>query len=532
MDVARSVRLQGVLEKRGKFTGALNTRKYQCMLQDVRFIYHKDGAKAKTLDIFQFQSIRPVRECSFEIVTKSTMHVFNASSAAERDNWVSAMQELMLLRSTRHSLPNIKSLSLQSTSPSEDKTIYEMVEDNPKLNSLEKMRTVNRSFDFSSVGHDSIPFSSPTYCSVKTTVESDCKKEKTFRPLPAAYEEIEIQDDILKTKNPPSLYEEAGFVMIDDADCSNGDRLDQFSKDESNNGTDLYAYATADDIRKVFIQDKPNLCNEYSSVHDSRNSAFLYSEVAMGNDKDESDSKGSESVSSDRTKNLFELRRKHNEIGIYHFGREPEEEIYSTVANLERERHCGVNDCFQEAVDILESGEPVLSDDSTVCLSKYVQENRTSSSQCNRTATDCSRTSGSCKCGSTTYTNKSPMFSSYSCVLYSDVKNSKELQCKSMTTNINVPKSTRINLPVIRSKCLNVSHLEENSGNSVNHDNNTSLHQCSTSDHQPLHSVIDELRAFIGPTASSKENETVSGKAAPEETSAISELRQFLNRRK
>lgn len=64
-----------------------------------------------------------------------------------------------------------------------------MVEDIPKLNSLEKMRTVNRSFDFSSVGRDSIPFSLPTYCSVKTTFESDCKK--AFRPLPAAYEEIE-----------------------------------------------------------------------------------------------------------------------------------------------------------------------------------------------------------------------------------------------------------------------------------------------------------------------------------------------------
>lgn len=403
-----------------------------------------------------------------------------------------------------------------------------MVEDIPKLNSLEKMRTVNRSFDFSSVGRDSIPFSLPTYCSVKTTFESDCKK--AFRPLPAAYEEIEIQDDILKTKNPPSAYEEAGFVMIDDADCSNGDRLDQFSEDESNNGKDLYAYATADDIRKVFIQDKPNLCNEYSSVHDSRNSAFLYSEVAMGNDKDESDSKGSESINSDRTKNQFESRRKHNEIGIYHLGREPEEEIYSTVANIERERHCGVNDCFQEAVDILESGEPFLSDDSTVCLSKYVQENQTSSSQCNRTAMDCSRTSGSCKCGSTTHTNKSPTFSSYSCVLYSDVKNSKELQCKSMTTNIDVPKSTRINL--MRSKCLNASHLKENSGSSVNRDNNTSLHQCSTSGHQTLHSVFDELREFIGPTASSKENETLSGKSAPEETSAISELRQFLNRHK
>lgn len=390
--------------------------------------------------------------------------------------------------------------------------MYEMVKDIPKLHSLEKMRNVNRSFDFPSVGRDSIPFSLPTYCSVKMTSESDCKK--AFQPLPAAYEEIEIQDDVLKTKNPPFAYEEAGFVMSDYADCSNCNELDQLSKDDSHNGTDLYAYATADDIRKVFIQDKPNLCNEYSSVHDSRNSAFLYSEVATGNDKDESDSKGSESISSDRIKNLVESRRKHNEIGIYHFGREPEEEIYSTVANIERERHCGINDCFQEAVNILESGKPFLSDDSTVCLSKYVQENRTSSSQCNRTAKDCSTTSGSCRCGSTNHTNKSPMFCSYSRVLYSDVKNSKELQCNLMTTDIDV------------------SRLKENSGSSVYRDNNSSLHQCSTSDHQTLHSAFDELRTFIGATTSSKENETLSGKATLEETSVISELRQFLNQRK
>lgn len=162
-----------------------------------------------------------------------------------------------------------------------------------------------------------------------------------------------ISTDGKKSISPqaaPGLYES---VPEDRSNLANYEReMEEVSSltnlpvsDEPPVESDLYAYACADDVRKVVLKDKPKFCYDYSTVHDSRGSELLYSEVGMWDGVQEQAGSGSGTATCGLAtveEATGGMKPDNNRIEIYQLAKDPDADTTENQSQLP------IGDCHSE----------------------------------------------------------------------------------------------------------------------------------------------------------------------------------------